>query len=129
MRQFLKSIKTQYSRLLIGTEVSIINQVFRGRTNLILAISQSGDWLRMITDKKMKSFDCGLFMSILIKTLAVLGTMFRIKFRLFRINVSINHGKIQKKLSTEEHLNILYLPPYHPKLTPVKTNFAILNQI
>ena len=62
----------------------------------------------------------------LLKSLDALGTIFRTKLQLFRINASIHYGKILKRLSTEEHLKMLFLPPYHPELAPVETVFVVL---
>ena len=45
---FSKSVKTQYLWLPIGSDASIINDVFQGRTNLILCVSQFGDWIGII---------------------------------------------------------------------------------
>ena len=70
---FSKSVKTSYSWLPIGSDASIVNEVFGGRKNLILAVSQFGDWIGIINNKTTKSFDYCLFMAILIKIIGCAG--------------------------------------------------------
>ena len=70
---FSKSVKTEYSWLPIGLDSSIINDVFQGRTNLILSVSQFGDWFGIIKDQTVTSFDYALFVKMLIKTLSCAG--------------------------------------------------------
>ena len=70
---FSKSVKAHYSWLPIGSDASIINDVLQGRTNFILAVSQFGDWIGVIKDNTVKSFDYGLFMTLLIKIISCAG--------------------------------------------------------
>ena len=48
------------------------------------------------------------------------------KWQLFKINASIHHGKLLKKLAAQEDLQILFLPPYNPELAPIETVFATI---
>ena len=56
-----------------GSDASIINDVFQGRTNLILAVSQLGDWIGVIKDETITSFDYAIFITILIKIISCAG--------------------------------------------------------
>ena len=52
--------------------------------------------------------------------------MLRVKSHLSKINASIHHGKLLKKLATQEDLEIVFLPPYSPELAPIETVFALI---
>ena len=60
------------------------------------------------------------------RLLVVLDTMFKTKWHLFKINASIHHGKILKKLAAQEDLKMIFLPPYSPELAPVEIVFAVI---
>ena len=47
--------------------------MFQGRTNIILAVSQFGNWIEVIKDNIVKSFDYGLFVIIIIKIISCAG--------------------------------------------------------
>ena len=71
---FSKSVKTQYSWLHIGSDASIINDVFQGQTYLILAVLQFRYWIRVIKDETITSFDYAIYIiTILIKIISCAG--------------------------------------------------------
>ena len=45
-----RAVKANCSWLPKGEDATIINEMFTGRANLILAISQWGDWIGLATD-------------------------------------------------------------------------------
>ena len=70
---FSKSVKTQYSWLPIGSDASIINDVFQGLTNPILCVSQFEEWIGIIKDQTITSLDYALFITMLVKILGWAG--------------------------------------------------------
>ena len=43
-----------------------------------------------------------------------------------KINASIHHGWIIKRLTIEEDLKMLFLPAYYPELAPIETLFSLI---
>ena len=68
-----RAVNANYSRLTKGEDATIINEMLTGRTNLILAISQWGDWIGLATENTISSSDYCLFLTILIKALSNTG--------------------------------------------------------
>ena len=66
---FWKSVKENYSWLPRGQPATIINDVFSGRTNLIMGVSQIGDYLGLLSNKTISSREYSLFLVILSKVL------------------------------------------------------------
>ena len=66
---FGQSVKANYSWLPKGRSSVIINDVYRGRANLILGISQDGDCLGLISSKTISSEDYCLYLLVLSKAL------------------------------------------------------------
>ena len=66
---FGKLIKENYSWLPRGWSASIVNDIFKGRSNLILGISHTGDYLGLITNRNVSSTDYWLYLVILAKVL------------------------------------------------------------
>ena len=62
---FGRTCKEWYSWLPKGKPGTIINDAFKGRVNLILGISQRGDYIGLITKKNVSSEDYWLFLTIL----------------------------------------------------------------
>ena len=52
--------------------------------------------------------------------------MCKLKWLLSKINASIHHGKLLKRLATQEDLQILFLLPYNPELAPIESVFATI---
>ena len=52
--------------------------------------------------------------------------MLRVKSHLSKINASIHHWKLLKKLATQEDLETVFLPPYSPELARIKIVFAFI---
>ena len=66
---FGRSVKENYSWLQKGKSCAIVNDVFHGRANLILGVSQTGDFLGMIINKTVKAADYCLYLIVLTKAL------------------------------------------------------------
>ena len=58
---FGNSLKENYSWLPLGRTAIIINDVFKGRANLILGVSQFDDYLGLITNKNVRATEYSLF--------------------------------------------------------------------
>ena len=70
---FSQSVKQNYSWLPRGRSSAIINDVFRGRTNLILGVSQTGDYLGLLSNKSITASDYWLYLIIHSKVLKSWG--------------------------------------------------------
>ena len=66
---FGNSVKENYSWLPRVQTATIINDVFKGRANLILGVSQLGDYLGIISNKNVSATDYSLFLKILARAL------------------------------------------------------------
>ena len=66
---FGRSVKENYSWLQQGKSCAIVNDVFHERANLILGVSQTGDFLEIITNKTVKAEDYCLYLIVLTKAL------------------------------------------------------------
>ena len=66
---FGRSVKENYSWLQKGKSCAIVNDVFHGRANLILGVSQTGDFFEMITNKTVKTENYWLYLIVLTKAL------------------------------------------------------------
>ena len=66
---FGRSVKENYSWLPKGKSASIINEVHKGKANLILGVSQEGDYFGLITNRNVWSKDYCIFLMILAKLL------------------------------------------------------------
>ena len=63
------STKGSYSWLPKGKSLVIINDVFKGRANLIFGISQFGDYIGMLSNKTIASEDYCLYFLIIARAL------------------------------------------------------------
>ena len=66
---FENSLKENYSWLPRGKTATIINDVFKGRANLILGVSQFGDYLGLIINKNASETKYSIFLKILARAL------------------------------------------------------------
>ena len=71
--RFSRAVNANYSWLPKGEDATIINEMLTEKTNLILAISQWGDWIGLATENTISSSDYCLFLTILIKALSNTG--------------------------------------------------------
>ena len=67
--EFGRSVTENYSWLQQGKSCAIVNDVFHGRANLIMGVSQTRDFLGMITNKTVKAEDYCLYLIVLTKAL------------------------------------------------------------
>ena len=66
---FSKLLKKSYSWLPVGRWSSMLNDIHTGRWNLILAISNEGDWLGMIISFNVTSSKYWIFLKLVLKIL------------------------------------------------------------
>ena len=124
---FTKSVKTNYSWLPIDSDAPIINQLFKGRSNLVLAVSQYGDWLGIIKRGTVWAIDYALFITVLIKVISWWG--FDVKNDVVFLQDDCFDPpwkKIIKRLAIEEDLKMLFLPAYCPELALIETLFSLI---
>ena len=67
---FSHSLRQNYSWLPKGVSSTIINKKWKGRTNLVLAISTDGDFIGILTDNSTNAEKYCAFLLIIMKVLS-----------------------------------------------------------
>ena len=66
---FGRAYKEHYSWLPRGKSASILNDLFKGKANLVLGISHEGDYFGLITNRNVAALDYWIFLVLLAKVL------------------------------------------------------------
>ena len=123
---FDRNIKQHYSWLPIGKSWQIINDNFRGKVNLVVAMSNKSTWMAMMKNQTMNSICFWVFLKLLEK--AVVSTM---PEGVLRPSILVDNARTHtsittKKLVRTSKLNYRFLPPYWPEVAPVERTFRYL---
>ena len=107
---------------------SIVNNVAKGRTNLLLAVSNHGDWVAMFVNETVKSEQYSIFLAVLHYLLNISWKNTKDEVIFLQDNATIHHGKLIKRMATELDLWMHFLPTYSPEIAAVELIFGVLKR-
>ena len=107
---------------------SILNNVAKGRTNLLLAVSNQGDWVAMFMNETIKSEQYSIFLVVLHYLLNFAGKNIKDEVIFLQDNATIHHGKLIKRIATKLDLWMHFLPTYSPEIAAVELIFGVLKR-
>ena len=107
---------------------SILNNVAKGRTNLLFAVSNQGDWVAMFVNETIKSEQYSIFLVVLHYLLKFVGKNIKDEVIFLQDNAAIHHGKLIKRIATKLDLWMHFLPAYSPEIAAVELIFGVLKR-
>ena len=107
---------------------SILNNVAKGRTNLLLAVSNQGDWVAMFVNETIKSEKYSIFLVVLHYLLKFAGKNIKDEVIFLQDNATIHHGKLIKRIATKLDLWMHFLPTYSSEIAAVELIFGVLKR-
>ena len=107
---------------------SILNNVVKGRTNLLLAVSNHGDWVAMFVNETVKLEQYSIFLAVLHYLLNISWKNNKDEVIFLQDNATIHHGKLIKQMTTELDLWMHFLSTYSPEIAAVELIFGVLKR-
>ena len=83
---------------------SILNNIAKGKTNLLLVVSYQGDWVAMFVNETNKSEQYSIFLVLLHYLLKFLGNNIKEEVIFLQDNATIHHRKLIKQINMELEL-------------------------
>ena len=127
---FDRSLRQNYSWLPKGESNFIINDVYKGKTTLIVGTWNSGQWIEIMTPGTVDSKIFCIFLMIL--ELVVKNLKYNDKEMPIVLldNAKTHWSNYTKKVWRELIFETRFLPPYWPELAPVEQIFgAVKNKL
>ena len=119
--------KKSYSWLSVGRWSSILNDIHSGGWNLILAISNEGDWIGIIITFNATSNEYWVFLKLVLKILNEAGILHSHDFLCTRLMPMFIWQIKWKRFRRKKRLNVLFASLIS-ELAPVEQNFRILKK-
>ena len=123
---FDRTLKQAYSWFPRGKSWAVINAVYQGKANLILATISNGDWFAIVHAKTWDSIKFCLFL----KLLNILWAEYRLQANrlptVLMDNASIHTSKFSKEICSTLNMNWRFTPPYWSEVAPVEQIFKIV---
>ena len=120
---FNRDLKTNYSWLPKGIAGKIINKNVSGRCTLIASIFSDGNFLRMIVDDTVKTFEFWTFLLILKYTLHQSKILKEFNIWVTLDNAPVHTSHRSKEILKWLDIEIHFLSPHSPDLAPVELFF------
>ena len=106
---------------------SILNNVAKGRTNQLLAVSNQCDWATMFVNETIKSEQYSIFL-VMVHYLLNFSEKNKDWVLFLQDNATIHHGKLIKRIVTKLDLWMHFLPTYSPEIAAVRLIFGVLQR-
>ena len=123
---FNKDLKRDYSWLPKGVTSSIVNQIHSGSNSLITAFWSDGEFICAVLNSTVNSDRFQAFLWIIKYFLELRKIDVISKSIIMLDNAPYHWSKRTKEIMQKLELNISFLPPYSPILTPVEQFFKIV---
>ena len=123
---FERSVKKQYSWLPIGRSSQIINESFKGKCSLILGISNYSSWFAVVKDTTIDSIVFSACMKMLERLLRFKRLGGKTVPKILLDNARTHKSKLTLNVIAKLKIEVWFLPPYCPEVTPVEHIFGVL---
>ena len=123
---FDRSMKLEYSWLLIGRSSALLNQNITGKSSLIMEVSNRGSWFAIVKESTMNSKWFWIYLKLIEKAFGDQINEWHVMPFVIIDNTSIHTSKLTKKIADSLSFGIKYLPPYWPEVAPVEQVFNLI---
>ena len=123
---FSRSVRNNYSWLPKGKSFPILNTLWKGSSNILLALSIDGAWFWMILNESNTHFTFWVFLFFLQNYIKFGWGDAKFPIKVMLDNASIHQTSQTMKLAQFLEMELHYLPQYWPHLTPIELIFGAL---
>ena len=123
---FTRDVKSEYSWLPVGKSSMVINDLWRGSASLIMAAGSNGKWFGIFRQGTIDSEIFWIFLRLLNKILQDTEKNQQKKPIIVLDNARIHCSNYTKEIVNKLELELKFLPPYCPEISPIEHVFRAI---